>query len=103
MALGVDPDELEVALAVRMSMSVPLVFEPVRFRNPETKETHLMVDGGLLSNFPVWLFDPGNAMPVCPTFGLLLVEKDNAPQTVSESAGLEQALTSIADHIATVH
>ena len=32
--LGVKPDELEVALAVRMSMSIPIFFEPVRQRTP---------------------------------------------------------------------
>ena len=30
--LGIEPDELEVALAVRMSMSIPIFFEPVRHR-----------------------------------------------------------------------
>ena len=29
--LGIEPDELDVALAVRMSMSIPIFFEPVRF------------------------------------------------------------------------
>ena len=35
---------------------------------------HQIVDGGLLSNFPIWLFDadPG-VSPRFPTFGLLLV------------------------------
>ena len=55
--LGIEPDELDVALAVRMSMSIPVFFEPVRFENPKTGETHVIVDGGMLSNFPVWLFD----------------------------------------------
>jgi NTE family protein len=32
--LGIEPDDLNVALAVRMSMSIPIFFEPVRFRNP---------------------------------------------------------------------
>ena len=40
-----------------MSMSIPIFFEPVRFEIPKTGETHLIVDGGMLSNFPVWLFD----------------------------------------------
>ena len=65
--------ELEVATAVRMSMSIPLFFEPVRWRNHRTGEEHLLVDGGLLSNFPVWLFDC-NGPPRWPRFGLLLVE-----------------------------
>ncbi|RCW69442.1 patatin-like phospholipase family protein [Pseudorhodoferax soli] len=45
---------LEVAEAVRMSMSIPFVFEPVQLGR------NLMVDGGVLSNFPLSLFD-GNA------------------------------------------
>jgi NTE family protein len=72
--LGVKPDDLDVALAVRMSMSIPVFFEPVRFDNPETGETHVIVDGGMLSNFPVWLFDCEDGEPEWPTFGLLLVE-----------------------------
>ena len=70
--LGVEPDDLSVALAVRMSMSIPIFFEPVRFTNPRTGRDHLIVDGGMLSNFPIWLFDsPG--IPEWPTFGLRLV------------------------------
>lgn len=71
--LGVDAGTLEVATAVRMSMSIPIFFEPVRLRNPRTGREHLIVDGGMLSNFPVWLFDCEGA-PSRPTFGLLLVE-----------------------------
>jgi NTE family protein len=73
--LGIDdPDTLEVAKAVRMSMSIPLFFEPVEFKNPTSGNTHRIVDGGLLSNFPVWLFDcPPGQKPRWPTFGMLLV------------------------------
>ena len=73
--LGLDPDKLEVALAVRMSMSIPLFFEPVRIENQQTNWQHVLVDGGMLSNFPVWLFD-SDGPPEVPTFGLLLVEPD---------------------------
>ena len=45
---GATPDS-EVAEAVRRSMSIPFVFEP-RGNNKQ------LVDGGLCSNFPVWLF-----------------------------------------------
>ena len=73
--LGIEPDELEVAYAVRMSMSIPIFFEPVRHVNPETNEEHVIVDGGMLSNFPVWLFDAAQGdPPAWPTFGMLLVE-----------------------------
>lgn len=72
--LGVAPDDLEVALAVRMSMSIPLYFEPVTFRHGRSRRRHLLVDGGMLSNFPVWLFDAQGAIPAWPTFGLALVD-----------------------------
>jgi NTE family protein len=75
--LGFAPDELEVAYAVRMSMSIPIFFEPVRVMNSKTNHEHVIVDGGMLSNFPVWLFDcEDEATPDWPTFGMLLVEPD---------------------------
>jgi NTE family protein len=73
--LGVEPDDLDVALAVRMSMSIPIFFEPVRVHNPQSKQVHLITDGGMLSNFPVWLFD-SDGVPAWPTFGLRLVASD---------------------------
>lgn len=81
--LGVEPDEMDVALAVRMSMSIPIVFEPVRHRAPDG--THVVVDGGMLSNFPVWLFDT-EGVPEWPTFGLKLV--DPAPREPVARSGL---------------
>ncbi|XXX81610.1 patatin-like phospholipase family protein [Sorangium sp. So ce134] len=54
---GVDPDRLEVALAVRMSMSIPFVFTPVSLKGRSGAMSHI-VDGGLLSNFPIHIFDP---------------------------------------------
>jgi NTE family protein len=72
--LGIEPDDLDVALAVRMSMSIPIFFEPVRIEDADGR-MHVIVDGGMLSNFPVWLFDcPDDEAPEWPTFGLLLVE-----------------------------
>ncbi len=74
-AYGIEPDDLDIALAVRMSMSIPFFFEPVRLGDPLTGREHLIADGGVLSNFPVWLFD-ADGEPDWPTFGLLLVEPD---------------------------
>jgi NTE family protein len=77
-----DPDELDVAEAVRMSMSIPVFFEPVRQRDRQGRE-HTIVDGGLLSNFPIWLFDsdPG-VRPTIPTFGMLLVAPNQSAPLV---------------------
>ncbi len=69
---GIAPEDLEVALAVRMSMSIPFFFEPVMLQNS------YIVDGGLLSNFPVEVFDSGGT-PDWPTFGLKLVRSDATP------------------------
>ena len=71
---GVAPDDLPVADAVRMSMGIPIFFEPWRWRSRDGKE-HLIVDGGVLSNFPVWIFDLAGKPP-WPTFGLTLVEPE---------------------------
>jgi NTE family protein len=86
-----NPDELEVAEAVRMSMSIPIFFEPVRWREPQTGEEHVIVDGGMLSNFPVWLFD-AEGKPEWPTFGLRLVKGNpDAAQVIRPLPPGEQA------------
>lgn len=43
-------ENFEVALAVRMSMSIPYFFKPVEWGRS------LVVDGSVISNFPVWIF-----------------------------------------------
>jgi NTE family protein len=73
--LGFEPEELDVASAVRMSMSIPIFFEPSCITNAKTRREHVIVDGGMLSNYPVWLYD-SEGEPDWPTFGLLLVEQD---------------------------
>jgi NTE family protein len=77
---GIEPGQLEVALAVRMSMSIPLFFCPVQLKRPDGG-TSLIVDGGLLSNFPVELFDSVGD-PSWPTFGFKLVQGDE--ETLSQ-------------------
>jgi NTE family protein len=66
---GMKPEDLEVALAVRMSISIPFFFRPIKLKNS------YIVDGGLLSNFPVELFDSAG-VPEWPTFGIKLVASD---------------------------
>jgi len=72
---GTRPEDLDVAAAVRMSMSIPFFYEPVKLRDKKNKnQVSYIVDGGLLSNFPVWLFDTEGSVPEWPTFGFKLVE-----------------------------
>jgi NTE family protein len=54
--LETTPD-MEVALAVRISMSIPLFFEAVQYQYPGTEGTQYYVDGGLMWNYPIDMFD----------------------------------------------
>jgi NTE family protein len=71
----IDPDAFPIAAAARMSMSIPYFFEPVQLDDPLGGRSTI-VDGGTLSNFPVWLFDVDPAAagrpPARPTFGFTL-------------------------------
>ncbi len=72
---GLNPDRFSVALAVRMSMSIPVFYEPVviDYKEGGAARRSYIVDGGILSNFPVWLFDSVEE-PQWPTFGFRLVD-----------------------------
>lgn len=68
---GINPDDLEVSLAVRMSISIPYFFQPVHLNNMKDNKKSLIIDGGVLSNYPVWIFDV-NGIPRWPTIGFKL-------------------------------
>lgn len=113
-----DPDQVDIAHAVRMSMSIPFFFEPVQLtclpdRFPRTEQEQLqesstgkkisftseqrssyIVDGGILSNFPVDLFDaPPSRLPRWPTFGFKLVApNDDRPNRIRGPLSLMGAL-----------
>lgn len=76
---GFDPDRVEIAWAVRTSMSIPFFFRPVKINLPSAEGQTYFVDGGLLSNFPIDTFDVRHRPPKFPTFGIRLWE-DNAGQ-----------------------
>lgn len=69
---GIDPDEFPISKAVRMSISIPVFFEPT-YLNDINGKKHLIVDGGLLSNYPIWLLDDGTSNPPWPTFGFKFI------------------------------
>ncbi|WP_059171108.1 patatin-like phospholipase family protein [Bacillus sp. FJAT-27445] len=76
---GISPAEFPVAKAVRMSCSIPYFFEPVKL--PTAGGKNIVVDGGVLSNFPMWLFDHENVKKVRPVLGIQLShEPDNNPK-----------------------
>lgn len=68
----IDPFAFPIAEAVRMSMSIPYFFQPVELIRDDSGQPATIVDGGVLSNFPVWLFDAVDRDPLRPTFGFKL-------------------------------
>jgi NTE family protein len=90
----IDPNQFEVAKAVRMSASIPYFFDPVLIRqksngrplrNDLKGRFAYIVDGALLSNFPLWLFDheqTGRTVQI-PTIGFRMVGKNrNEPRKI---------------------
>jgi NTE family protein len=70
---GLDPDEQLVADAVRASMSIPFYFRPVTLTSA-AGVTSTLVDGGVLSNFPIDSFDRLDLKtPRWPTFGVTVM------------------------------
>jgi NTE family protein len=76
---GIEPSEFEVAKAVRMSVSIPFFFRPVKLK--VNHNVSYIVDGGIVSNFPIWIFDVGNN-PRWPTFGFKL--KNNTKKQINK-------------------
>lgn len=64
-AYSINPSQFPLALAVCMSCSIPYFFRPF------TLSGNIIVDGGILSNYPIWLFD-AKETPRWPTFGFRL-------------------------------
>lgn len=91
---GVLPEKFSVARAVRMSSSLPFFYEP-NFLYNKTGGKSVIVDGGVLSNFPLWLFDPEEG-PIIqrPVLGFQLSTKiENQPtRKIGNAVELYQAL-----------
>jgi NTE family protein len=72
-SFGIIPDNFSLSRAVRMSIGIPLYFEPYNLVDANGKK-HIIVDGGLLSNYPIWLLDTRRS--VIPTFGFKFLSGD---------------------------
>ncbi len=77
---GLDPNALSVARAVRMSASIPFFFIPLQLTDANGIRS-CIVDGGLLSNFPLFLFEHASSLQnsALPTFGFQLVDTPQQP------------------------
>lgn len=105
---GVDFRRFSVARAVRMSTSLPYFFDPVVLREPIARRSGkvrpsftYIVDGGLLSNFPLWLFDQtseggtlaGAFVKPLPVIGFQMVGRsDNYPHRINGPISMFQAM-----------
>ncbi|WP_210468823.1 patatin-like phospholipase family protein [Sporosarcina sp. 6E9] len=67
---GIAQETFPVARAVRMSCGIPFFFEPVRLKIGSGDT--IVVDGGVLSNFPLWIFDNDVGKRERPVLGLKL-------------------------------
>lgn len=74
---GINPAAFPISKAIRMSCSIPYFFRPVKVKNKK------FVDGGVLSNFPMWLFDTDHVKKKRPVIGLKL-NPDKLPQQQNE-------------------
>lgn len=96
---GLDPDEQPVADAVRASASIPFFFEPVSLHAREGVAT--LVDGGLLSNYPITMFDRQDERPPrWPTLGVRLSapagQREPAPRPVQGPVAMAVSLVETA-------
>jgi NTE family protein len=106
--LGAEPagggDGRKVSEAVRSSMSIPFFYEPHKMAYDWTHEGKTdsrkawMVDGGMLSNFPVDAFDrTDGGRPRWPTFGIKLSarpETESAPHEITSTLDFAGSLIS---------
>ncbi|WP_156290819.1 patatin-like phospholipase family protein [Oceanobacillus salinisoli] len=91
---GLNPKFFPVAKAVRMSAGFPYFFMPKKLPG-KTEKKSIIVDGGLLSNFPLWLFGSGNNSETRPVLGIKFtgsIEKQNYPRKINNAFDMFTAL-----------
>jgi NTE family protein len=91
---GISAETFPLARALRMSCGIPFFFEPVKLK-VGYGET-IVVDGGVLSNFPMWLFDEPNGKRQRPVLGLKISRghKDTPAHIINNGLNLFEALFS---------
>lgn len=89
---GIAPQSFPVARALRMSCGIPFFFEPINLK--VGSGDNVFVDGGVLSNFPMWLFNDENGKRQHPVLGLKLSHQQSEVQqrTIKNALNLFEAL-----------
>jgi NTE family protein len=91
---GIKPSHFPVAKAVRMSAGFPYFFMPKKLPGKTMKKS-IIVDGGLLSNFPLWIFDNGTTREKRPVLGIKLTtsyENQNQSRDIRNAFDMFTAL-----------
>ena len=90
----IDAKNFSVASALRMSCGIPFFFEPVTLKTG--KGDSVIVDGGVLSNFPLWVFDDREGRKGRPIIGLKLSRRreEQRPHEIKNGLNLFEALFS---------
>ncbi len=90
----IEARNFSVASALRMSCGIPFFFEPVTLKTG--KGDSVIVDGGVLSNFPLWVFDDREGRKVRPIIGLKLSRRreEQHPHEIKNGLNLFEALFS---------
>ncbi|MGP4061738.1 patatin-like phospholipase family protein [Halobacillus sp. H74] len=82
---GIEPATFSVAKAVRMSSGLPYFFIPVKIHGKRGKS--VIVDGGVLSNFPLWIWEKKEGCRTRPIIGMKLSdEPDKLPEQKIQNA-----------------
>lgn len=91
---GISAETFPLARALRMSCGIPFFFEPVRLKVGLGES--IVVDGGVLSNFPMWLFDEPNGERQRPLLGLKISRghKETPSHEINNALNLFEALFS---------
>lgn len=89
---GLSGDTFLVSRALRMSCGIPFFFEPVRLK-VGSGDT-IVVDGGVLSNFPMWIFDNGQRERSVLGLKLSGSSEEMEPRKIKNGLNLFEALFS---------
>lgn len=89
----IDPMYFPVSKAVRMSAGFPYFFVPKKMPG-KIGEKSIIVDGGLLSNFPLWVFENGDGKDNRPILGIKLSEsvEKSQPRNIKNALDMLHAL-----------
>lgn len=89
---GIARNQFKIATAVRISAGFPYFFMPKTLMNNKGEPSYL-VDGGLLSNFPLWLFQEGQREQR-PVLGVTLSESltNQTPEYIKNGFDMLQGI-----------